>query len=58
MSRGAAWRLQANAGKMEVTESVYLGGAEPRRTEQVAISGALEGDGAQIKWAVKRVPPN
>jgi uncharacterized heparinase superfamily protein len=53
---GVAWRLQVNGGHLDLTESVYAGEAsERRRTEQVVVSGRLAGQGAQIKWALKRV---
>ncbi|HEX9460977.1 MAG TPA: heparinase II/III family protein [Alphaproteobacteria bacterium] len=51
---GAAWRLQATGGALELTESVYLDGQTRRRTEAVALSGVLDGNGAVVKWAIKR----
>ena len=54
LSSGAAWRLQASGGELSLVESVYLDGHVRRRTEAVALSGTLEGQGAQVKWALKR----
>jgi len=53
---GIAWRLQVTGGHVELAESIYLGAGERRRSEQITISARLEGHGAQIKWALKRVP--
>ncbi len=54
---GAAWRLQASGGRLELGESIYLGGAERQRTNQITVAGTLAGDGALVKWALRRVPP-
>ena len=35
-------------------ESVYLGGPEPRRSEQVVLSGYADGP-QQVKWAISKV---
>lgn len=51
---GAGWRLRAEGAKITLEESIYLGTAEPRRTEQVVLSG--DADGPQhVKWAIAKV---
>ncbi len=53
---GGGWRLRATGGVASLQESVYLGlRGEPRRTEQVVVSGALQGGEAQVKWALTRL---
>ncbi len=53
---GGGWRIRATGGVASLQESVYLGmRGEPRRTEQVVISGALQGGEAQIKWALTKL---
>lgn len=53
---GGGWRLRATGGVASLQESVYLGlRGEPRRTEQVVISGAMQGGEAQVKWALTRL---
>jgi len=53
---GVGWRMRATGGVTSVQESVYLGaGNEARRTDQIVVSGATGGDGAQVKWAFTRV---
>jgi len=48
------WRLRADGARISLEESVYLGGPEPRRTEQVVLTGHT--DGAQhVKWAITKV---
>jgi uncharacterized heparinase superfamily protein len=51
---GGGWRLRADAARMALEESIYLGGPTPRRTMAVVLTGLA--DGAQhIKWAITRV---
>ena len=53
---GGGWRLRASGGVTGLQESVYLGlRGEPRRTEQVVITGAMQGGEAQVKWALTRL---
>jgi len=48
------WRLRAEGAKVSLEESIYLGGSEPRRSEQVVLTGMQ--DGAQhVKWAITKV---
>jgi uncharacterized heparinase superfamily protein len=51
---GSGWRLRADGGRMTLEESVYLGGAEPRRGEQVVVTGFQDGP-QQVKWAITKV---
>jgi uncharacterized heparinase superfamily protein len=39
---------------LALEESIYLGGAEPRRSEQVVLSGHPDGP-QQVKWAITKV---
>ena len=56
LAGGAGWQFQASGGRIALEESVYLSGhGEPRRCEQIVISGPLHGDGAQIKWRFHRI---
>ncbi|MBL6932648.1 MAG: heparinase II/III family protein [Rhodospirillales bacterium] len=53
---GAGWQFQASGGSITLEESIYLSGhGEPRRCEQIVISGPLHGDGAQVKWRLHRI---
>jgi uncharacterized heparinase superfamily protein len=49
---GAGWRLRAKGGRVQLEESVYLGG-EARRTQQVAIH--VEAGVGSAQWAISRV---
>jgi len=51
---GGGWRLRADGGRMALEESIYLGGYETRRTEQVVLTSGADGP-QQIKWAITRV---
>ncbi len=52
--RGRGWRLQASGGALGLEESVYFGAGERRRTDQIVITGPLNGKGALIKWRLSR----
>jgi uncharacterized heparinase superfamily protein len=51
---GAGWRLRADGGRISIEDSIYLGGPEPRRSEQVVITGSPDGP-QQVKWAISKV---
>lgn len=51
---GTGWRLRADGARMSLEGSVYLGGAEPRRTEQVVLTGYADGP-QQVRWAITKV---
>ncbi|HEY7578939.1 MAG TPA: heparinase II/III family protein [Acetobacteraceae bacterium] len=51
---GGGWRLRADGARMSLEESIYLGGHEPRRAEQVVLSGHADGP-QQVKWAISKV---
>jgi uncharacterized heparinase superfamily protein len=51
---GGGWRLRADGARMALEESVYLGGTEPRRSEQVVLTGFADGP-QQVKWAISKV---
>jgi uncharacterized heparinase superfamily protein len=51
---GGGWRLRADGVRVALEESVYLGGAEPRRAEQVVMT-TLADDPQTVKWAITKV---
>lgn len=51
---GGGWRLRADGARMSLEESIYLGGPEPRRSEQVVLTGFADGP-QQVKWAISKV---
>jgi uncharacterized heparinase superfamily protein len=51
---GAGWRLRAQGAVMSMAESVYLGGGVLRKSQQIVLEGHVGGDGAVVKWALKR----
>jgi uncharacterized heparinase superfamily protein len=56
MADGEGWQFQASGGGIALEESIYLSGqGEPRRCDQIVVSGPLHGDGAQIKWRLHRI---
>jgi uncharacterized heparinase superfamily protein len=53
---GTRWRLRAAGAEMSLGESIYLGSGEPRRTQQVMLSGTVEDGGSTVRWALRRAP--
>ena len=51
---GSFWRLRADGGLLAIEESIYFGGDEPRRSEQVTITIPSDGP-QQAKWAISRL---
>jgi uncharacterized heparinase superfamily protein len=52
--RSGGWRLRADGARITLEESIYLGGLEPRRSEQVVLTGYADGP-QQVKWAISKV---
>jgi uncharacterized heparinase superfamily protein len=53
---GIGWQFRASGGSIAVHPSIYFGAdGERRRSEQVVVSGMAPPDGAQVKWALRRV---
>ena len=52
---GGGWRLRATGGSLALEESIYAGrGDEPRKTQQIVISGTTDDDQTIVKWALQR----
>jgi uncharacterized heparinase superfamily protein len=51
---GSFWRLRADGARLTLEESIYLGGIEPRRSEQVVLTGFAD-ESQQVKWALSKV---
>jgi uncharacterized heparinase superfamily protein len=53
LASGATWRFRAVGAAVSLEESVYLGGDQPRGSQQIVLTGAK--DGQQIvKWALNK----
>jgi uncharacterized heparinase superfamily protein len=53
---GNVWRLRASGGEIGLGESIYMGSGEARKTQQVVLSGKVDGEGAAVRWAIRREP--
>ncbi|HET9148053.1 MAG TPA: heparinase II/III family protein [Acetobacteraceae bacterium] len=51
---GQGWRLRADGGTLSVEESIYAGGFEARRSEQVVLTGHQDGP-QHVKWAITKL---
>ena len=54
LKSGTFWRLRADGAQLNLEETIYLGGAEPRRGEQIVLTGFADGP-QHIKWALSKV---
>jgi len=51
---GLAFRFQVSGAALDLEPSIYLGGAQPRRSEQLVATGRPAG-GTTVKWAFRRI---
>jgi uncharacterized heparinase superfamily protein len=51
---GAGWSLRAEGAALTLEESIYFGLGEPKRTEQVVLTGRFDAP-VPIKWAITRL---
>jgi uncharacterized heparinase superfamily protein len=51
---GITWRLRAAGAEMSLADSIYLGGGELQKTQQVVLSGITGPSGATVRWAIRR----
>src|ERR1700679_2437497 len=54
LKSGPFWRLRADGARLTLDETIYLGGTEPRRGEQIVLTGFADGP-QHIKWALSKV---
>lgn len=51
---GQGWRFRCFGAKIQLEDSIYLGGDTPRRAQQIVLRGTTETDGAVVKWAFNK----
>lgn len=52
---GTGWRLRVHGADMALEDSVYFGeGGEMKRSQQIVLSGQVEGESATVKWGFHR----
>ncbi|MBV8093604.1 MAG: heparinase II/III family protein [Acetobacteraceae bacterium] len=54
LPNSGGWRIRADSGTIGLEESIYFGGPEPRRSEQVVLATNAAGP-QQIRWAITKV---
>ncbi len=58
LAKGGAWQLRATGAKVSLEPSVYLGyKGEIRHSQQIVLRGRSDHDGADVKWALRRIEP-
>ena len=50
---GATWRFRAVGAEVGLEESIYLGGPDPRPTQQIVLTGTEAGQ-QLVKWAITK----
>jgi uncharacterized heparinase superfamily protein len=51
---GVGWRFRAEGARLALEESIYMGGSEPRKAEQIVLV-CDEAGPQQVKWAITKV---
>jgi uncharacterized heparinase superfamily protein len=54
LPNGQGWRLRAEGAAMSLEEGIYLGGPDPRKTDQIVLTGFQDGE-QHVKWAITKV---
>ena len=54
LPNNGGWRLRAEGARLTIEESIYLGGPQPRRAEQVVLTGYADGP-QHVKWAITKI---
>ena len=54
LPNGRGWRLRAPGSRLSLEESIYLGGAAPRKSEQIVLSGYDDGP-QSVQWDITRL---
>jgi uncharacterized heparinase superfamily protein len=55
LASGEGWRFQAASASLSIEESIYVGNGNPRRTEQLVVSGAVRNEAVEIGWVFERL---
>lgn len=54
LPNGEGWRFRCG-GNLSIEESIYLGGAPVRRTEQIVISGTVKDQPVEVAWTFEQM---
>jgi uncharacterized heparinase superfamily protein len=52
---GTGWVFRAEGARLALEESIYAGSGEPRRSEQIVLSGTPEDGPCLVKWAISKL---
>jgi uncharacterized heparinase superfamily protein len=51
---GVGWRMRVGGARIDLAESIYFGGDEARRSQQIVLSGRAGRNPTTVKWALRR----
>jgi uncharacterized heparinase superfamily protein len=51
---GIGWRLRVGGASIDLVESMYFGGSQARRTQQIVLSGRTGSGTTTVKWALRQ----
>jgi uncharacterized heparinase superfamily protein len=57
LPKGGIWRLRASGARVALEDSVYLGGPDMRRCQQVVLTGRFANRETVVRWALRREAP-
>jgi len=53
---GQGWRWRGAGGMVRLEDSIYFGlGGEPRRTQQIVMTGSAGAEALVFKWALTKI---
>ena len=55
LPNGAGWRFRCGGGTLTIEESVYLGGGQVRRAEQLVVTGQVKDEAVECAWLFEQM---
>ena len=55
LPNGEGWRFRSGGGEIAIEESVYLGGEQVRKCEQIVVSGVVKNEPVEIGWIFEQI---
>ena len=53
LKKGGGWRFSVSGADMQIEDSIYLGGHQTKRTNQIVLSGKTNSETMTIQWSIE-----
>ena len=55
LPNGEGWRFRSSGGAPQIEESIYCGGGQPRKCEQLVIAGTVKDQPVTVDWLFEQI---